>query len=62
MQESPIFPFTSKRHGWSSSVHCGPASLSSRVGTLVPPPVQGSVGKVPATAPFSSPLHHWYCR
>ena len=29
---------------------------------LVRPSVQGPVGEVPATAPFSSPLHHRYRR
>ena len=42
------------RHGWRSS--------SSGVRTPVRPSVQGPVGEVPATAPFSIPLHHWYRR
>ena len=42
------------RHGWRSSL------LGAQ--TPVRLSVQGPVGEVPATAPFSIPLHHWYRR
>ena len=51
-----------KRHGRSSGMRLGWRSSSSGVRSAVRPSVQGPVGEVPATAPFSSPLHHRYRR
>ena len=51
-----------KRHGRSSGMRLGWRSSLSGVRTPVRLSVQGPVGEVPATAPFSSPLHHWYRR
>ena len=51
-----------KRHGRSSGMRHGWRSSSSGVQAPVRPSVQGPVGEVPATAPFSIPLHHRYRR
>ena len=51
-----------KRHGRSSGMRHGWRSSSSGVRTPVRVSVQGPPGEVPATAPFSSPLHHRYRR
>ena len=51
-----------QRHGRSSGMRHGWRSSSSGVRTPVRLSVQGPPGEVPATAPFSSPLHHRYRR
>ena len=51
-----------ERHGRSSGMRHGWRSSSSGVRTPVRLSVQGPPGEVPATAPFSSPLHHRYRR
>ena len=51
-----------KRHGRSSGMRLGWRSSWSGVRTPVRLSVQGPVGEVPATAPFSSPLYHRYRR
>ena len=51
-----------KRHGRSSGMRHGWRSSWSGVRFPVRLSVQGPVGEVPATAPFSIPLHHRYRR
>ena len=51
-----------KRHGRSSGMRHGWRSASSRFEPRFCPSVQGPVGEVPATAPFSITLHRWYRR
>ena len=51
-----------KRHGRSSGMRLGWRSSWWGVRTPVRLSVQGPAGEVPATAPFSSPPHHWYRR